>query len=82
VQACNGIVVCYDKMLVNVAAYLTPGYVCVCVCVYVMRSKHYLFVRMLVYNKHLLFNMHGMNIKVILTNANGDDAAPRTRVVE
>jgi len=26
-------------------------------------NLHYLFVRMLVYNKHLLFNMHGMNIK-------------------
>jgi hypothetical protein len=24
---------CYDKMLVNVAVYVIPGYVCVCVCV-------------------------------------------------
>ena len=27
-------------------------------------NLQYLFVHMLVYNKHLLFNMHGMNIKV------------------
>jgi len=27
-------------------------------------NLHYLFVHMLVYSKHLLFNMHGMNIKV------------------
>jgi len=24
---------CYDIMLVNVAAYVIPGWVCVCVCV-------------------------------------------------
>jgi len=29
----NIVVCCYDKMLVNVAAYVIPGYVCVCVCV-------------------------------------------------
>jgi len=28
-------------------------------------NLQYLFVHMLVYNKHLLFNMNGMNIKVI-----------------
>jgi hypothetical protein len=27
-------------------------------------NLHHLFVHTLVYNKHLLFNMHGMNIKV------------------
>jgi hypothetical protein len=27
-------------------------------------NLHHLFVHMLVYNKHLLFNMHDMNIKV------------------
>jgi hypothetical protein len=26
-------------------------------------NLHYLFVHVLVHNKHLLFNMHGMNIK-------------------
>jgi hypothetical protein len=32
---------CYDKNLVNVDAYVIPGYVCVCVyvCVFVVRSK-------------------------------------------
>jgi hypothetical protein len=31
---CNIVVCCYDKMLVNVAAYVIPGEVCVvCVCV-------------------------------------------------
>jgi hypothetical protein len=24
---------CYDKILVNVAAYVIPGYMCVCLCV-------------------------------------------------
>jgi len=28
-------------------------------------NLHYLFVHMLVYNKHLLFNMHSMNKKVM-----------------
>jgi hypothetical protein len=28
-------------------------------------NLHYLFVRMLVYNKYLLFDIHGMNIKGI-----------------
>jgi len=28
-------------------------------------NLHYLFVHMLVYNKHLLINMHGMNIKIM-----------------
>ena len=27
------IIVCYDKMLVNVAVYIIPGCLCVCVCV-------------------------------------------------
>jgi len=31
-------------------------------------NLHYLFVYTLVHNKHLLFNMHGMNIKVICNN--------------
>jgi hypothetical protein len=26
---------CYDKILVNVAAYVISGCVCVCVCVYI-----------------------------------------------
>jgi len=35
---------CYDKIFVNVAAYVIPGCVCVCVCVFcvcvcVVRSK-------------------------------------------
>ena len=45
---------------------------CVYVYVCVVRSKrsnlvknlHYVFVHMLVCNKSILFNMHGMNIKV------------------
>jgi hypothetical protein len=28
----NVVVRCYDKILVNVAACVIPGYVCVCVC--------------------------------------------------
>ena len=39
---------------------------------------HYLLVHMLVYNKHLLFNVHGMNIKVINTHFN---IIPRPRLV-
>jgi hypothetical protein len=27
----NVVMCCYDKILVNVAAYVIPGYVCVCV---------------------------------------------------
>jgi hypothetical protein len=49
--------------------------VCVCMCLCVVRcgvnsniilniNLHHLFVHMLVYNKHVLFNMNGMNIKV------------------
>ena len=52
-----------------------------CVCGAV-RSKQEPEVHMLVYNKHLLFNMHGMNIKVTLTNVYGDEATPRVRVFE
>ena len=37
---------CYNKILVNVAAYVIPN-----------EELH-------IYNKHLLFNMHGMNIKI------------------
>jgi hypothetical protein len=29
----NIVVCCYDKVLLNVAAYVIPGWVCVCVCV-------------------------------------------------
>jgi hypothetical protein len=29
----NIVMCCYDKILVNVAAYVIPGKVCVCVCV-------------------------------------------------
>jgi hypothetical protein len=69
-------------MLVNVAVYVIPVCgvhgarvrvhvrVCVCVC-----SKLELEVRMLVYNKHLLFSMHGMNIKAqysVRTSATAD----------
>jgi hypothetical protein len=51
--------------------------VCVCVCVRVCvcvfmcdaeefhMNLYYWFVHNLVYNKHLLFNMHGINIKLI-----------------
>ena len=28
----NVVMCCYDKILVNVAAYVIPSYVCVCVC--------------------------------------------------
>jgi hypothetical protein len=40
----------HGKILVNVAAYFNI-------------NLHCLFVRMLVYNKHLLINVHGMNMK-------------------
>jgi len=30
---------CYDKILVNVAAYVIPGSVCVCVCVCVCKQE-------------------------------------------
>jgi len=33
----NVVMCCYDKILINVAAYVIPGLVCVCVCV--ERSK-------------------------------------------
>ena len=59
--------------------------VCVCVCVWcgAVRSKHYLFVHMLVYNKHLLLcSMHGMNIKGMVTIVYGDEATPHARVFE
>ena len=38
---CNIVLCCYDKFLVNVAAYviLVQVCVCVCVCVCVVRSK-------------------------------------------
>ena len=37
----NIVMWCYHKILVNVAAYVIPGWacVCVCVCVCVVRSK-------------------------------------------
>jgi hypothetical protein len=71
-------------MVVNVAAHVIPGYVCarMCVCMCLVRSKHYLFVHMLVCNKHLLFFMHGMTIKVMLTYVYGDEATPRARAFE
>jgi hypothetical protein len=47
----------YDKILVNVAAYVIPGLVCV------WRRVNMNRVHMLVHNKHLTFNMHAMNIK-------------------
>ena len=51
---------CYDKRLVNVAAYVIPGKVCEWCGV-----KGNLFMHMIVYNKHLLLNMHGIDIKVL-----------------
>jgi len=38
-------------------------------------NLHYLFVHLLVYNKHLVFNMHGINIKIVILHFN---ALPRT----
>jgi hypothetical protein len=51
----NLIVCLRDKILVNVAAYFNI-------------NLHCIFVHMLVYNKHLLINMHGMNMKNIHKN--------------
>jgi hypothetical protein len=48
----------------------------------VVRSKLEPEVHILVYNKHLLFNMHGMNIKVMLTDVYNDEATPRAHVFE
>ena len=60
---------CYDKILVNVAAYVIPGSVCVCVCVnrnlFTPHRTQYLFEHKLVYNKQLIiqyaWNEHTSN---------------------
>jgi hypothetical protein len=59
VKPTYNLVICYyDKILVNVAAYVIPGVcVCVCVCVFVVKRKQEVEVVICWYIRNIYFSL-------------------------